>query len=181
MLIGLTIVAFGTSAPELFLSAMAALEGNGNISVGNVIGSNIFNLGFILGLAAIVSPLMIGKKIVKRDTLFLICTTLLIFIMTRNQYVSFREGGILLALLIGYTSYLWIKKDVPEEEIQEAKEELKEANNTALQRKHLALLLGVLLLISVFSAQGNEGNFAFEWGYSPWMIGTFLFFAVGGS
>ncbi|MDR2416223.1 MAG: hypothetical protein LBD75_06590 [Candidatus Peribacteria bacterium] len=180
MLIGLTIVAFGTSAPELFLSAMAAIEGNGNISVGNVIGSNIFNLGFILGLAAMVSPLMIGKKIVKRDALFLLFTTLLIFIMTRNQYVSFREGGLLLALLIGYTSYLWIKRDVPEGEIQEVKEELKEANKESLQRKHLAQLLGILLLISVGSVKGIAGDFSFEWGYSPFIIGMFIFFAVVG-
>ncbi|MDR2191007.1 MAG: calcium/sodium antiporter [Candidatus Peribacteria bacterium] len=180
MLIGLTIVAFGTSAPELFLSGMAAIEGNGNISVGNVIGSNIFNLGFILGLAAIVSPLIIRKKILTRDTMFLLFTTVVIFVMTRNHYVGLWEGIVLLALLIGYTSYLWIKKDVPEAEMQEVKEEIKEATLTSVQRKHFARLLGILLIISVCSAKGVNGMFVFEWGYSMWMIGMLVVLVLGG-
>jgi cation:H+ antiporter len=180
MLIGLTIVAFGTSAPELFLSGMAAVEGNGNISVGNVIGSNIFNLGFILGLAAIVSPLKIGKKLWKRDTMFLLFTTILIFVMTRNQYVGFWEGMLLLALLVSYTTYLWIKKDAPESEIQEVEEELKDAHKPLVQPFHLLQLLGVLLVISAFAAKGNEGILLFQRGYSPVMIGICVVIILGG-
>ncbi|MDR0650927.1 MAG: calcium/sodium antiporter [Candidatus Peribacteria bacterium] len=180
MLIGLTIVAFGTSAPELFLSGMAAIEGNGNISVGNVIGSNIFNLGFILGLAAIVSPLIIRKKMLKRDAIFLFCMTILVFIMTRDQYVGLWEGMLLLALLIGYTTYLWIKKDVPESEIQEVKEELKEAHKLSTQQIHIVQLLGILLVLSVFVAKGDGGSFSFQRGYSPWMVGILVVLVLGG-
>jgi Ca2+/Na+ antiporter len=63
LLIGLTVIAAGTSAPELFLSSMAALNGNGALSVGNVIGSNIFNLGFILGLSAILAPILSKRNL----------------------------------------------------------------------------------------------------------------------
>jgi len=120
------VIAFGTSAPELFLSGMAALSGNGALSVGNVIGSNIFNLGFILGLSAIVAPIFIKRKIVYRDGIFLLLITGTIFAMLWDQHVAWWEGIILLGALMGYISYLWIKKEAPEEdEIDNSKPKLK--------------------------------------------------------
>ncbi len=114
--IGLTIVAAGTSAPEIAVSVSAALDGKGALSVGNVIGSNIFNLGFILGLVALIAPQAIQKKTVYRDGPVLLGSTLLVLLFLWDQQVAWWEGVTLLAGLVAYNSYLWIKKDVPEEE-----------------------------------------------------------------
>lgn len=89
MFIGLTIVAIGTSAPELAVSAFAALKGQGDLSVGNVIGSNIFNLGFILGLVAIIAPQVIPKKMVKRDGVVLFIATIMILFFMWDLKIVF--------------------------------------------------------------------------------------------
>ena len=115
LLIGLTILAMGTSAPELFLSWMAALNWSWSLSVGNVIGSNIFNLWFILGLSAIVTPIFIQKKLVYRDWAFLVFITCLILCMLWDQHVTRWEWVILLTLLVCYNWYLRWKKESPEE------------------------------------------------------------------
>jgi len=115
LLIGLTILAMGTSAPELFLSWMAALNWSWSLSVGNVIGSNIFNLWFILGLSAIVTPIFIQKKLVYRDWAFLVFITCLILCMLWDQHVTRWEWAILLTLLVCYNWYLRWKKESPEE------------------------------------------------------------------
>ncbi|MCK9438772.1 MAG: calcium/sodium antiporter [Patescibacteria group bacterium] len=106
----------GTSAPEIAVSVFAALKGQGDLSVGNVVGSNIFNLGFILGLVAIIAPQIIPKKMVRRDGLVLLLATIMIFIFAFDLKIVFWEGLIMLMTLISYLSLLAIKKDVPTEE-----------------------------------------------------------------
>ncbi|MDD3262573.1 MAG: calcium/sodium antiporter [Candidatus Absconditabacteria bacterium] len=172
LLIGLTVIAFGTSAPELFLSAMAALNGSGALSVGNVIGSNIFNLGFILGLSAIVAPIIIQKKIVYRDGIFLLIITGLIFAMLWDQHVAWREGVILLLSLVGYNSYLRIKKDpLMEEEVDSPKPKL----------KNLLYLFFGLIALAFIHTTTIDGQFIISIGYSLYStiflgILAFLFF-----
>ena len=119
LLIGLTVLAMGTSAPELFLSWMAAINWSWSLSVWNVIGSNIFNLWFILGLSAIVAPILIQKKLVYRDWVFLVFITCLIFGMLWDQHVAWREWAILLALLVWYNTFLRIKKESNWEEVED--------------------------------------------------------------
>lgn len=116
MFIGLTIVAMGTSAPEIAVSAFAAIKGQGDLSIGNVIGSNIFNLGFILGLVAMIAPQIIPKKMVNRDGLILLLSTGMILLFMLDLKIVLWEGLILLASLISYLTLLWVKKDVPTEE-----------------------------------------------------------------
>ncbi len=111
LLIWLTILAIWTSAPELFLSWMAAIQWSGSLSIGNIIWSNIFNLWIILWISAIASPILIQKKLVYRDWAFLLWVTALIFIMLWDQYVSTLEWISLLILLIWYNAYLIIKKE----------------------------------------------------------------------
>ena len=115
LFIWLTILAIWTSAPELFLSAMSAINWSGSLSVGNIVGSNIFNLWFILWLSAIFVPIAIQKKLVYRDWIFLFFISCLLFVFLRDQKVLRREWAICLALLLGYNWYLWIKKDPMEE------------------------------------------------------------------
>ena len=147
LFIGLTILAFGTSAPEMFLSAMAAINDSGSLSVWNVIWSNIFNLWFILGLSAIVAPILIQKKLVYRDWFFLLFVTFLILIMLWDQHVARREWVILISLLIWYNTYLWIKRDVPTEEV---------VVHTIPKVKHfIYLFLWVTLLSIIWSHSTN--------------------------
>lgn len=115
LFIGLTILAIGTSAPELFLSAMSAINGSGSLSVWNIVGSNIFNLWFILWLSAIFVPIVIQKKLVYRDGLFLFLISCLLFVFLWDQQLLWREWAICLGLLLCYNWYLWIKKDPMEE------------------------------------------------------------------
>jgi len=111
LIIGLTVVAIGTSAPEFAVTVGAALEGRGDISVGNVVGSNIFNLGFILGGVAIVRAICTTRKMVVRDGGMLIGTSLLLILFLLDHQMGRLEGGILITLLVLYLGYLIWKKE----------------------------------------------------------------------
>lgn len=115
LFIGLTILAIGTSAPELFLSAMSAINGSGSLSVWNIVWSNIFNLWFILWLSAIFVPIVVQKKLVYRDWFFLLFVSCLLFVFMRDHQLHWREWAICLGLLVCYNGYLWVKKDPMEE------------------------------------------------------------------
>ena len=154
LFIWLTILAIWTSAPELFLSAMSAINGSGSLSVGNIVWSNIFNLWFILWLSAVVAPILIQKKMVRRDWLFLVLVTTLLFVFLWDQHVARREWATLLALLVWYNWYLWIKK----EPVEEAEWE---ANELPKIRNFLLLFAGIFLL-SIITV--NDGNwFHIDW------------------
>lgn len=129
LFIGLTILAIGTSAPELFLSAMSALNWSWSLSVWNIVWSNIFNLGFILWLSAVFVPIAIQKKLVYRDGIFLALISCLLFWFLWDQQVLWREWAICLALLIWYNWYLWFKKDPMEEADKSSIIELPEIKN----------------------------------------------------
>lgn len=116
LVIGLTIVAFGTSAPELAVTVNAALFEKASISVGNIVGSNIFNLGFILGIVAIISVVYTNKKIVYRDGVFMFFTSILLLFFFRDSTLSRIEGIIMLSLLASYLLYLFINKEPIEDE-----------------------------------------------------------------
>ncbi len=164
LLIGLTVVAIGTSAPELFLSAMAALKGSGSLSVGNVIGSNIFNLGFILGLSAIVAPILIQKKLVYRDGVFFLFVTCMVLVMLWDQQVLRREWVILLSSLVGYVTYLWVKKDPPSDEIVDV---------DYPKLKSLCYLFMWLVWLSLFHTAVVDWVFHFSFGmsvYAMWFL-----------
>ena len=118
LVIGLTIVAIGTSAPEFAVSVSAALEGNPEIAVGNVFGSNIFNLGFILGLGVLFKNLKTTRNTVYRDGTFLVCVALLIYFLMFGFDFNILSGGylspnasvFLVVLLVGYIFFLYMKK-----------------------------------------------------------------------
>ncbi len=111
LVIGLTIVAMGTSAPEFSVTILAALRGMGDISVGNIVGSNIFNLGFILGGIAAIQGLKTDKKVIYRDGVFLFFGTLLLTGFLWDLTLWRVEGVILFALLLGYLGFLYWKKE----------------------------------------------------------------------
>ena len=110
--VGLTIVAFGTSAPEFAVTISAALSDKTDISVGNVVGSNIFNLGIILGLCGILTPLRTNREVVYRDGTILMGTTLLLFWFLSDHKLERWEGAVLFGGLMSYLLLLlvWRRK-----------------------------------------------------------------------
>lgn len=105
LVIGLTVVAFGTSSPELVVSLKAGLAGQGNISVGNVVGSNICNLGLILGLCALVTPVATTSQIVRMDIPIMIAVTAFAIFLLSNGTLTRTEGTLLATLLLAYVIF----------------------------------------------------------------------------
>lgn len=113
LVIGLTIVAMGTSAPEAAVSIAAALKGNADITIGNIVGSNILNVLIILGVSALITSLAVAKSTIKVEMPFMILVTLVLLGMGYDGTVTLVEGIILLALFLVYLGYLFLmaKKD----------------------------------------------------------------------
>ncbi len=114
MIIGLTIVAVGTSLPELASSVIAARKGEHDIALGNIIGSNMFNTLAVVGLAGVIHPMAVDAEVFNRDILVMIGLTFLLFIMAyafnkkRSGSINRVEGGVLMLCYVSYTSYLII-------------------------------------------------------------------------
>lgn len=106
LVIGLTVVAFGTSAPELAVSVNAALAGNADIAIGNVIGSNIANILLVMGISAAIVPLLVHPQILRQELPVMIGASLLFLVMALDGRISQVEGGVLFVLIILYTSFL---------------------------------------------------------------------------
>jgi len=102
LVVGLTVVAFGTSSPELVVSINSSLEGNGGIALGNIIGSNICNIALILGTSALIKPLIVQAQVVKREIPIMIAVSILLFILSLNNEISRLEGLIFFAGIIVY-------------------------------------------------------------------------------
>lgn len=103
LLVGLTVVAYGTSAPELVVSCMAALKGQGALAIGNAVGSNIFNLGVILGLTALIYPLRVQFQLLKLDTPVMLGAALLFLVFFLDGAIQRWEALVFLTTIVGYT------------------------------------------------------------------------------
>jgi cation:H+ antiporter len=109
LVIGLTVVALGTSAPELFTSVVAAIRKQSDIAVGNILGSNIFNILGILGITAAVSPQAIAPQVFRLDAPLMLATALLLAVFMRTgSKLSRVEGGVMLAGYVAYIAYLYL-------------------------------------------------------------------------
>lgn len=106
LVVGLTVVSLGTSAPELFVSLMAALNGHPDIAVGNVVGSNIANLGLVLAITILIFPMAINKKVGRIDYPVLFAATTIFLIIVSDRVISFNEGVFLVTFLIIYSFLL---------------------------------------------------------------------------
>ena len=168
LVIGLTVVAFGTSAPEFAVTISAAITKQTNISIGNVIGSNIFNLGFILGGTALIRPIITTPKLFFRDGFFLLISTVLIFFLffgidgwSVDDAFSNIEGLFLFSLLIGYIIFLFVKKDAPEEIHP----------HSATYRSYLVFFIGIFLIVyGGHLMVTHASSIARVFGISDWVI-----------
>jgi len=106
LVVGLTIVAFGTSAPEMAVGASAALAGQNDVAIGNVVGSNIFNVLFILGISALITPLAVHAQVVRQEVPIMLAATLLFVLFALGGEIVLWEAALLFLLLIAYTAFL---------------------------------------------------------------------------
>lgn len=129
-LIGLTVVAFGTSAPELLVSLTAALKGNSDISIGNVVGSNIANIGLVLGISGLFYPILIRKSHIRFEYGLMILVTLIFYALSFNLLISRLEGILLLTGFVGFNAYLFknLGKGIQEDK-EEVEAEIEEVKN----------------------------------------------------
>lgn len=109
LIIGLTIVSMGTSAPELVVSVKAAMMGQSALSVGNVVGSNLFNLVLILGVSALVFPLKVKRQLLKFDVPVMVLSSILFLILFLDGKFSVYESGLFILLFAGYMTFLFVK------------------------------------------------------------------------
>lgn len=168
LVIGLTIVAFGTSAPELAVSLGATLRGQGDIAIGNIVGSNIFNIGVILGVSATICPLQVKKQLLRIDIPIMLAATILFTILFWNGTLGRMEGLFFLTGIIIYTLFSLLYSRKQEEEPNLELEE---------QPKHWAVdtltIIGGLVVL-VFASRllvDNAVSIAKELGVSEAVIG----------
>ena len=151
--IGLTVVAMGTSLPELVVSLVAAIAGQPDLAVGNVIGSNIFNIGAALGLTAIVLPLPVHGNAVRLEWPFMFVASCAFLLIARDLVVDRLEGGVFLVALALFTVYVvrLARREVAGEEREELREEVEGLTLPTRGRQYAvaaaAVLGGVVLLV----------------------------------
>ena len=120
LIIGLTVVAMGTSMPEFVVSFFSALEGSGDMSVGNVVGSNIFNSLVIIGVSALFMSLILTKKLITRDVIFVVCATLILISLSVDGVVSLFDALVLLMCFAMFMVYSFnTSKNEPQEESEQ--------------------------------------------------------------
>lgn len=121
IVVGLTLVALGTSMPEFVVSLFSAIEKVDNISVGNIIGSNLANVLLVLGISSVIRPIKAKRRIFILDFPVLLVITAIFIIFCYNGRLVFYEGAILLTLFIAYMSYIIVNRKVQEENVVEIK------------------------------------------------------------
>jgi len=183
LIVGLTIVAMGSSAPEIIVSLNAALNGTPGLAVGNAIGSNIANVGMVLGIASIVVPLKVQSAMLKREIPVLFGVMLLAFVLMVDQELDLADGLILLISLGAYISWLTrvaiINRNKDDLMLEELIEELPEQmpNWKAI----VWVLVGLILLqLSSKLLVNGATNIAYQFGVSDFLIGVTIV-AVGTS
>ncbi|QSW99509.1 calcium/sodium antiporter [Haloterrigena alkaliphila] len=179
LVVGLTVVAFGTSAPEVTVSVTAALEGQGDVAVANVVGSNVFNLGVILGIVAVIAPFRVTNALVRRDALAMGGATAVGALVLANRDVSRLEGVALVVLLVAYLGAIGLAirrgdddDDVPNETAGDSSVG-RDESAISVGREGVRLLAGLGLVvvggrILVDAATG----IAISLGVSAWLVGA---------
>lgn len=119
LIIGLTIVAMGTSAPEAAVSISAALKGSAEITIGNIVGSNILNILIILGLTAVITPVAVAKSTIRVDIPFMLAISILLLVQGLDGSVTLLDGIVLLVVFAGYLTYLVVNARKNPEQLEE--------------------------------------------------------------
>jgi len=145
LVIGLTVVAFGTSTPELAVSISSAIQGLSDVALGNVVGSNIVNIGVILGVSAVISPIIVSKSVIRKEIPLMIGISFLLFAIILDGKIDFIDGVLLVVGIIVFTwySYRSSKKDADIEKISVAQV----LQKNTFSKSIIFMIAGLLLLI----------------------------------
>lgn len=146
VIIGLTIVSIGTSAPEVLVSLAAVLSGAGELAVGNAIGSNIANIGLVLGTTAVVSPLLVLQRTIRNELVLLLIVTAAVGLLLGDGILSPLEGWLMLAALV-FTLFYMLRSQSSDLEL-EAATTGETSGETGLAMAWLTFALGLILLIA---------------------------------
>lgn len=109
LVVGLTVVAFGTSAPEAAVAVGAVLDGKADLALGNVVGSNVFNVLFVLGLSALIVPLVVNIQLIRQEVPIMLGASLLLLLLSLDGNVSAVDGALLFGCLLAYTTFLVVQ------------------------------------------------------------------------
>ena len=169
-IIGATVVGFGTSTPEFAVSVMASLRGSGDLALGNVIGSNITNVGLVLGLTALVIPLTIEKHRFKEESPPLIIASFTIVGFVWDNYLDRLEGFIMIGLLFAYLWQAFRRKENSDVELEEG-QFFFEDKGTLVQACLAITGIALLILGANLMVEGATGV-ARKMGISEWFIGV---------
>jgi cation:H+ antiporter len=175
LVVGLTVVAFGTSAPELAVSVMSAFEGKAELAVGNVVGSNIFNILVILGISALIIPLVVNQQLIRFDVPVMIALSFLLYGLSFDGAIGRADGILLFALAISYTVFLirQSKKESNAKVLTEYEQEYGKEPGKPEWLKNLSLIvvgIGGLVLGSKWLVDGAV-EIATHFGVSELIIG----------
>ncbi len=149
LVVGLTVVSIGTSAPELFASLQAVWQGSSDIAVGNVIGSNIANLGLVLAVTALIFPIVVDRQVLRQDWPMMIIATLAFFFFSLDGHLSFLDGLIFFLTLSFFTVYLIVRSRMQASE-REHMEDTEEFVKVAKQPYTKLLVLIVLGCVGLY-------------------------------
>lgn len=151
LMVGLTIVAFGTSAPELMVSTTAALQGRAGLAVGNVMGSTVANVGLIVGLGALITPIYVHERLLQRETPLLVLVLFIVMLLSFNGEIGRLDGLLLIGGFVVYLVYLhrWGKRGVLAERLlDEARQMTEDADVSTRQYVNwIRVGLGLVLLL----------------------------------
>ena len=172
LVVGLTVVAFGTSAPESAVSVKAALAGQADIAYGNVVGSNVFNVLFILGLSALVAPLLVDRQLMRRDVPVMIGASLLLPALALDGRIGRLDGALLFAGILAYTVYSVLQSRKEAADRRAAEPETK-PEPTGPAAVNVLLVLGGLAMLVLGARWLVDGavEFARALGVSELVIG----------
>jgi cation:H+ antiporter len=176
LVVGLTIVAFGTSAPELAVSVGAVLGGQNDVATGNVVGSNILNVLLILGVSALIIPLVVNVQIVRQEVPIMVGASLLLLVLGLDGVLSFRDGLLLAGLLVAYTAFLVLQSRRERASADDYDAQVKPSAKGAWDSApvgQIALVAGGLVLLVVGSDWLVDASIAFAraFGISEIVIG----------
>ncbi|EAR10149.1 calcium/sodium antiporter [Reinekea blandensis] len=158
LIIGVTIVSLGTSAPEIIAAIFAALEGRIELAMGNAIGSNVANIGLVLGITALVAPIPVSKRLVGNENLIMFASTLMAGALLFNLYLSAIDGLVLLLLMVAFLVWIyWEHNRTEAQEDDEFEEDIPSDMSTVSALVWFAIGLGVLIVSARVLVWGAVG------------------------
>ena len=169
LIIGILIFGFGTSAPEMLVSGLAAFEGHPELSVGNAFGSNILNIALVLGVTAMIMPIKIELKVIKKEWLYLMFTTLIAGLLVWDRHLGVMDGTILFGLLAVFLLYTFneSKKDHHEFDNLSSKIDIDQKGRIWI----ILLISFIVLLVSAKLIVYGGTSLAVQFGVSDLIIG----------